>query len=368
MSVPLFDLARGWPEERDEILALVDGIAAAGAFMLGEELRAFEAEWAGYCGTRGAVGVSSGTSAIALALRALGAGPERDVIAPPHTFMATIEAIAATGARPVLADIDPATGCLDPAAALAVATPATAALVAVHLYGHAARVDALAAAGVPVLEDAAQAHGATLDGRRVGGLGAAAAFSFYPTKNLGAFGDAGAVTSDDEGLLDTVRSLRHHGSAPGDANRHVLLGGGTERLDNLQAAVLRVKLRALDARNAARRAAAARYRELLADLPLELPADDPGHVYHLFVVQVDERDRVLAALRAGGIGAAVHYPTPVHLQPALRHLGHGPGDFPRAERAAARSLSLPAFAGITEAEQAQVAAALARALELAAVS
>jgi dTDP-4-amino-4,6-dideoxygalactose transaminase len=201
----------------------------------------------------------------------------------------------------------------------------------------------------------------------VGSLGAAAAFSFYPTKNLGAFGDAGAVTSDDEDLLDTVRSLRHHGSDPGDANRHLLTGGGTERLDNLQAAVLSVKLRSLEARNAARRAAADRYRELLAGLPLELPADDPGHVYHLFVVQVDERDRVLGALRAEGIGAAVHYPTPVHLQPALRHLGHGPGDFPHAERAAARSLSLPAFAGITEAEQAQVAAALARALDVAAV-
>ena len=180
------------------------------------------------------------------------------MIAPPHTFIATIEAIAATGARPLLADIDPATGCLDPAAALAAATPATAALVAVRLYGRPARMGALAAAGVPVLEDAAQAQGATLDGRRVGSLGAAAAFSFYPTKNLGAFGDAGAVTSDDESLLETVRSLRHHGSDPADANRHVLAGGGTERLDNLQAAVLRVKLRALDARNAARRTAAER--------------------------------------------------------------------------------------------------------------
>jgi dTDP-4-amino-4,6-dideoxygalactose transaminase len=362
VPIPLFDVARDWAAERDEVLAKVDEIAATGAFTLGEELRAFEAEWAAYCGTAGAAGVSSGTAAIELILLALGAGPEREVVAPPHTFFATIEAIAATGARPVLADIDPATGCNDPRAAAAAVTAATAAVVAVHLYGHPAATGELTGLGVPVVEDAAQAHGAVAGDRRAGSLATAAAFSFYPTKNLGAFGDAGAVTSDDEALLDTVRSLRHHGSAAGDANRHELAGGGTERLDNLQAAVLRIRLRALDARNAARRAAAARYRELLAGLPLELPAEHPGHAHHLFVVQVDDRDRVLAALRADGIGAAVHYPTPAHLQPALRALGHGPGDFPHAERAAARSLSLPAFAGIGEAEQAEVAAALSRAL------
>ena len=360
--LPLFDLTRAWPGERERILALVDGIAASGAFSLGDELVAFEREWAAHCGARGAVGVSSGTAAIALVLRALGAGPGRDVVTVPHTFIATLEAIHSTGARPVLADIDPVTRCIDPAAAGAALTTETAALVAVHLYGHPAPAGELAALGVPMVEDAAQAHGGWLGDRRVGTLGTAAAFSFYPTKNLGAFGDGGAVTSDDEELLDTVRSLRHHGSAPGDANRHVRADGGTERLDNLQAAILRVKLEALDARNAERRAAAARYRELLEPLPIGLPADHPGHVYHLFVVELDARDRVLAALREQGIGAAVHYPTPAHLQPGWSGLGYAPGDFPHAERAAARALSLPLFPGITEEEQERVATALSRAV------
>jgi dTDP-4-amino-4,6-dideoxygalactose transaminase len=217
---------------------------------------------------------------------------------------------------------------------------------------------------VPVLEDAAQAQGAELDGRRIGGSGHAAAFSFYPTKNLGAMGDAGALTCDDPELAETVRSLRFHGSAPGQPNRHERVGA-TGRLDTLQAAMLRLKLRHLDEWNDQRREAAARYRELLAGLPLELPPEDPpgaSQVFHLYVVEVDDRDRVLGELREQGIGAAIHYPTPAHLQPAYRDLGYAPGDFPAAERLAARCLSLPLFPGITEPETERVAAVLRAAL------
>jgi dTDP-4-amino-4,6-dideoxygalactose transaminase len=362
--LPLFDLTRDWPELRAEALAVFEQIAATGAFTLGRELAAFEAEWAAYCGTRGAVGVSSGTAALELVLRALGAGPGRQVVTVTHTFVATVEAIGATGATPVLVDVDPATACIDADAALAAAAsaPDAAAIVPVHLYGRLAAMAALGAAGLPLVEDAAQAHGAVAGGRRAGSLGVAGAFSFYPTKNLGAFGDGGAVTSDDEELLAAVRSLRHHGSADGDANRHVRADGGTARLDALQAALLRLKLRRLDAANADRAAAAARYRERLAGLPVDLPPAQAGSVDHLFVIELDDRDRVLTALRDAGIGAAVHYPTPVHLQPGWRHLGYAPGDFPHAERAARRCLSLPLFAGITEAEQERVAGALTAAL------
>ncbi len=362
--LPLFDLRRQWPTLREEAMATFERIAAAGAFSLGEELEAFEAEWAAYCGTRHAVGVSSGTAAIELALRALGVGAGDEVITVAHTFVATVEAVAATGARPVLVDIDPATRCIDPAAAYAAIGPRTAGVVAVHLYGRPAPMDALSGLGVPVIEDAAQAHGATLDGRRVGGLGAAGCFSFYPTKNLGAMGDGGAVVTDDDDLAAAVRSLRHHGAALEDANRHVRCGG-TERLDNLQAAILRLKLRRLDSDNEHRRAIAERYREALGDLPLGLPPDDgpeDGAVHHLFVVDVDERDRVRAALHDDGVLAGVHYPTPVHLQPGWRWLGLGPGDLPATERFAARALSLPCFPGMHEEEQDQVVEALRRIL------
>ena len=362
--LPLFDLRRQWPTLRGEAMAVFERVAAAGAFSLGEELEAFETEWAAYCGTRHAVGVANGTVAIELALRGLGIGPDDEVITVAHTFVATVEAIVATGARPVLVDIDPATRCIDPAAARAAMGPRTSAVVAVHLYGRPAPIEQLSALGVPVIEDAAQAHGATLGGRRVGSLGAAGCFSFYPTKNLGAMGDGGAVVTDDEDLAAAVRSLRHHGSAPDDANRHVRWGG-TERLDNLQAAILRLKLRRLDSDNEHRRWIADRYREVLAELPLGLPSEDEpeGHsVHHLFVVDVDERDRLRAALRDAGVLAGVHYPTPVHLQPAWRFLDLREGALPITERAAARALSLPVFPGMRDSEVDRVAAALKRAL------
>ncbi len=362
--LPLFDLRRQWPMLREQTMAAFERIAAAGAFSLGEELEAFEAEWAAYCETRHAVGVANGTAAIELTLRGLGIGPGDEVITVAHTFVATVEAITATGARPVLVDIDPATRCIDPAAARAAMGPRTTAVVAVHLYGHPAPMDMLSALGVPVIEDAAQAHGATLGGRRVGSLGAAGCFSFYPTKNLGAMGDGGAVVTDDDDLAPAVRSLRHHGAAPDDANRHVRWGG-TERLDNLQAAILRLKLRHLDSDNEHRRLIADRYRKALGDLPLGLPPDDEPEgraVHHLFVVDVDERDRVRAALRKDGVLAGAHYPTPVHLQPGWRWLGLRPGDLPATERAGARVLSLPCFPGMREEEQERVVDALRRAL------
>jgi dTDP-3-amino-3,4,6-trideoxy-alpha-D-glucose transaminase len=366
--LPLFDLARRWPAERDAVLAAVERVAAAGAFSLGSELAGFEAEFADFCGAEHCVGVANGTVALELALRACGAGPGSEVVTVAHTFVATVEAIAATGATPVLVDIDPATRCIDPTATAAAIGPATAAVVPVHLYGRPADMDAIDAVcdarGIAVIEDAAQAHGARLGERRTGTLGRAGCFSFYPTKNLGAMGDGGAVVSDDAELAAHVRSLRHHGSEPGDANVHARIGR-TERLDNLQAALLRLRLARLDADNEARRALAARYRERLAGLALTLPPEDEPamtSVYHLFVVELDHRDDVLAGLRAGGIGAGVHYPTPVHLQPGWRHLGYGPGDLPACEAAAARVLSLPLFPGMRADEVDRVCAALEAAL------
>jgi dTDP-4-amino-4,6-dideoxygalactose transaminase len=367
-GVPLIDLGRQYEPIAPHARRVFDRIAAGGAFVFGAELEAFEAEFAAYCGTEHCVGVSNGTDALKLGLQAIGVGPGSEVVTTAMTFIATVEAIAATGARPVLVDVDPTTRNIDPAGVEAVLGPETTAVLPVHLYGRPAPMGELGpvcgAAGVPMLEDAAQAHGASLEGRRAGALGAVAAFSFYPTKNLGAMGDAGAVTTDDGEVAEIVRSLRHHGAAPGDGTRHVR-AGWTARLDNLQAALLRLKLPHLSGWNDERRGAAERYREALGDLEgVTLPRPDPDggtQVFHLFVVELDERDRVLAGLREEGIGAAVHYPAPVHLQPAWSQLGE-PGAFPAAERLAARALTLPVFPGITPAEIDRVAAALRRAL------
>jgi len=363
--VPLVDLTRLDAELMDELRRAFDETVATGAFTLGDELERFEAEFASYCGAAHCVGASDGTNSLRMALEALGAGPGREVVTVPNTFVATVEAIAATGARPVLVDVDPETRNMDPERLAAAVTPSTAAVVPVHLYGRPAPMDELreAAGSAPLVEDAAQAHGAELGDRRTGGLGAAGSFSFYPTKNLGALGDGGAIVTDDAELAERVRSLRHHGAAPDDANRH-LRPGSTARLDNLQAALLRPKLRRLDGWNDERRAAAALYRAALDGLPLRLPAEDDGarQVYHLFVVEVENRDLVLASLREGGIGAGVHYPTPIHLQPGWSGLGYAEGDFPAAERLAASVISLPVFPGIQEAEVERVAAALRDAL------
>ena len=363
-GVPFVDLNRAHAPLQDELASAFERISRSGSFILGAELEAFEAEFASYCGAAHCVGISDGTEALRLALLALGAGPGREVVTVPSTFIASVEAIAATGATPVLVDIDPATRCMDPDGLADAVGPDTAAVVPVHLYGRLAPMDEIrAAAGdVPLLEDAAQAHGARAGDRRAGSLGAAAGFSFYPTKNLGALGDGGAVVTDDVEIASMIRSLRHHGSAEGNANEHVR-AGATSRLDNLQAALLSVKLPHLDGWITERRQAAELYRHALADIPVELPPEDPEdgvQVFHLFAVEVDGRDDVRAALRDAGIGAAVHYPNPAHLNGAWSHLGSR-GDFPAAERLAERTLSLPMFPGIEEREIEQVAEALAAA-------
>ena len=315
-------------------------------FILGADVAAFEREFAAYCGVDHAVGVDSGMSALELALRAMGVGPGDEVIAPANTFVGTTFPIAAAGARPVLVDVDPETSTLDPAQLAAAITRRTRAVVPVHLYGQCADMSAILRIarehGLLVLEDACQAHGARWGDRRAGSLGDAAAFSFYPSKNLGASGDGGMVVTRDLALAERVRLLRNYGQR--EKGRSEVLAFN-RRLDTLQAAILRVKLPRLDAWNAARRAHAAAYDGVLADLPLVRPRAGAGreHVWHLYVVRVPRRDAVRAALAEAGIGTGVHYPVPIHLQPAHRDLGYSQGDFPVAEQLAGEILSLPMY-------------------------
>jgi dTDP-4-amino-4,6-dideoxygalactose transaminase len=362
-AVPLVDVRAAYRTQQAELDAAVAGVVSGGGFILGPEVEAFEAAFARFCGTRRAVGVASGTAAIHLALTALGVGPGDEVVTVAHTFTASAEAIAHAGARPRFVDVDEATGGMDPKA-LAGAVAGAAAVLPVHLYGlpvdMAAILGVAGEAGVPVVEDAAQAHGATLvlgDGqgpRRAGSLGRLAAFSFYPGKNLGAFGDAGAVTGDDDELAERVARLRDHGRT--SKYEHAEVGWG-ERLDALQAAVLRVKLERLAAGNAARERLARRYDQALAgvgDLVPPARVDGRTSAWHLYVVRTRHRDELLAACRAAGIGAGAHYPVPLHLQPAWRHLGHARGDLPATEAWAAECLSLPLYPELTEAQQARV--------------
>ena len=329
-----------------------------GAFVLGPDVAAFEQEFAAYSGTSRCVGVANGTDAVELALRAAGIQAGDEVIIPANTFVATAGGVVRAGAVPVLVDCDPHCLLLDPTGIEAAITRRTKAIMPVHLYGQLAPMPEIMAIaerhGLLVVEDAAQSQGADHRGRRAGTWGAAAATSFYPGKNLGAYGDAGAVVTRSDELADAVLALRNHGSTV--KYQHPRLGFNS-RLDTLQAVVLRAKLARLDDWNAQRNAAAARYGELMADLePVQLPATLPGnsHVWHLYVIQLDERDRVVAALNASGIGAGIHYPVPVHLHGAYAHLKHTRGDFPVAERSAGRILSLPLFPGITADQQDRV--------------
>jgi dTDP-4-amino-4,6-dideoxygalactose transaminase len=344
--VRFVDLTAQMAELDREITEAVSGVIRRADFILGAEVAEFEHEFAAYCEVAHAVGVDSGYSALELALRALGVGPGDEVITQANTFIATVSAIIAVGARPVLADCD-AQGASDPAAFAAVITPRTRALIPVHLFGRVADMPAILelarGAGLVVIEDACQAHGARLDGRRAGSWGAASAFSFYPGKNLGALGDAGALVTDRDDVVETVRALRHYGQRVKYV--HDVAPAFNRRLDTIHAAALRIKLRRLDTWNANRALIADMYRAGLAGSPLELPArEEPGrHVYHLFVVQSDQRDQLRAHLSDSGIETGIHYPIPLHLQPALRNLGHAAGDFRNAESLAARSLSLPMF-------------------------
>jgi dTDP-4-amino-4,6-dideoxygalactose transaminase len=366
-AIPLVDLRAAHAEVAEEVAEGLDRVLASGAFVKGPDVAAFEAEYAAFCGVDHCVGVANGTDAVELALRAAGVGPGDGVVLPANTFVATAGAVVRAGARPVLADVDDEHLLLDPAdAGRAAADAGARALVPVHLNGQLAPMTPLAAlaerAGLVLVEDAAQCQGATQDGRQAGSWGAAAATSFYPGKNLGAYGDGGAVVTRDRELADAVRLLGDHGAPRKYA--HTTLGFNS-RLDTLQAVVLRAKLRRLAAWNQARRDAAARYDTLLAGLDgVRLPRVAPGntHVWHLYAVRVPERDRVLRALEDEGVGAGAHYPVPVHLQPAYAFLGHGPGDFPVAERAADEILTLPLYPQITAGQQERVVEVLAKAV------
>jgi dTDP-4-amino-4,6-dideoxygalactose transaminase len=366
MRIPLVDLAAQQAEVHVEVRAGLDEVFATTAFVGGPAVGRFEEAYAAAVGARHCVGVANGTDALELALRAVGVGPGAEVVLPVNTFVATAEAVSRIGAVPVLVDVDPAHLLVDPAAVRAAVGPRTAAGVPVHLFGQVAPVEEVAKiaadAGVPLVEDAAQAQGARRHGRPAGSLGLAAGTSFYPGKNLGAAGDAGAVTTDDAAVAHRVRALAGHGSTR--KYQHDVVGMNS-RLDTVQAVVLEAKLRRLAGWNERRRAAAARYDALLRGLPaVRPPRTDPANedVWHLYVVQVPDRDRVLAALLEAGVGAGVHYPVPVHLTGAYRHLGLGRGAFPVAEAAADRILSLPMHPHLTAAQQEHVVEVLGRAV------
>jgi dTDP-4-amino-4,6-dideoxygalactose transaminase len=367
ITVPFGDLKRQYAALADELSAAAVRVLASGWYVLGAEVSAFEREWAAYCGAEQAVGVASGAEALYLALAALGVGPGDEVITVANACMYEPAAIMQTGATPVLVDIDEATHNLDPALLEAAISPRTRAIMPVHLYGRLADMPAIceiaARHGIPVVEDAAQAHGAwRLDAegrqRRAGSWGALACWSFYPSKNLGAAGDGGAITTSDPALAERLRRLRQYGWG----SKYVVAeaGGRNSRLDELQAALLRVKLRRLDEGNALRHERVAWYREGLAGSGLELPPDEPGHVFHLFVVASDERDALRARLLERGVACDIHYPVPAHRQPAYTALHSA--SLPRTERAAARILSLPMFPELTREEVAHVCEVLRTAI------
>jgi dTDP-4-amino-4,6-dideoxygalactose transaminase len=355
--LPLVDLRAQYRAIEDEVLAAIRGVLESGHFVLGPETEAFERELAAFCGTPHAVGTSSGTSALHLALLAAGIGPGDEVITVPFTFVATVAAIEYTGARPVLVDVRPDSFTMDPALVEAAVTARTRAIVPVHLYGQTADMDPILevarAYGLKVIEDACQAHGAEYRGRRAGSLADAGCFSFYPGKNLGAYGEGGAVVTADEELAGRVRQLRHWGQGARYVHE---LKGFNYRLEELQAAILRVKLRHLEDWTEARRRHASRYDELLSGV-LPTPAEMPyaRHVYHVYAVRTTDRESLQRSLLDAGVQTGIHYPVPVHLQPAWADLGHGPGAFPESERAAAEVLSLPMFAELTDDAIARVA-------------
>ncbi len=346
MKVKFVDLNRQYQALKPEIDHAIARVLDRTDFVLGEEVRRFEEEFAAYCQTNYAVGLDSGTSALELGLRALGIKAGDEVLVPANSFIASALAVSFTGATPVFVDVDPVTYNIDVGQLVQRITPRTKAIMPVHLYGQPAGMDAIMEIAerysLFVIEDACQAHGARYKRRRVGSIGHAAAFSFYPGKNLGAYGDGGALVTNDPQIADRVRMMRNYGQRE---KYHHLSMGWNRRLDTLQAAVLRVKLRYLDGWNALRRRWAARYDQLLQDCDVVRPvASPPGeHVYHLYVIQVEERDRLQAHLAANGIATGIHYPIPIHLQPVYTALGHRVGSFPVTERCAPRLLSLPMF-------------------------
>ena len=363
MSIPLVDLRAQHDEVADEVRARLDDVFATTSFVGGPDVGAFEREYADHVGAAHCVGAANGTDALELALRAVGVRPGGEVVLPANTFIATAEAVSRIGAVPVLVDVDPDSLLIDPALVERAIGERTQAVVPVHLFGQVAPVEAItdlcAPRGIPVVEDAAQAQGARRHGRPAGSLAAAAATSFYPGKNLGAAGDAGAVTTDDPEVADRVRLLGAHGSRTKYVHDVI---GMNSRLDTVQAVYLRAKLARLERWNQLRREAADRYADLLAGVDgVRVPRSLPGNldVWHLYVVRVGDRDRVLAGLGEAGIGAGIHYPVPLHLTGAYAGLGLGPGTFPVAEEAAGEILSLPMHPHLTADQQGRVAAALA---------
>jgi len=359
--IPYADLRRQYRAIKPEIDEAVLRVLDSTQFILGEEVAAFEREFAAYCGTADAIGVNSGTSALHLALLAADIGPGDEVITVPFTFVATAAAIVYTGATPVFVDIDPETFTMAPAAIEQVITPRTKAILPVHLYGHAADMDPILdiarRRGLVVIEDAAQAHGAAYKGRPCGSMGAMAAFSFYPGKNLGAYGEGGAVVTSDPALAKKIRVMRSWGE---ERRYEHSVKGFNYRMDGIQGAILRVKLRHLEAWTGARRARAAEYARAFAGSGIATPVERPDcrHVYHVYAVRLSQRDSARAALQAAGIQTGVHYPIPIHLQPAHADLGYGRGDFPVSEQAASQVLSLPMFPEMTVEQVEQVAAAV----------
>lgn len=358
-SVPFLDLRAQHDPIRSELLAAVEEVINQNAFAGGPFVQKFEEEFAAYCSTQYAVGVGNGTDALWLALLALGVGPGDEVITVPATFMATAEAISYCGATPVFVDIDEETYTMDPSGLEGAITAKTKAIMPVHLYGQMADMDPIMEIanrhGLPVIEDACQAHGAEYKGRKAGSIGRAGCFSFYPGKNLGALGEAGAVVTNDSNLAARIRVLREHGQERRYYHSQI---GWNARMDGMQAAMLRIKLRGLARGNAARRAHAEQYLAALRGTPgLGLPtvADYALPVFHLFVVRVSDRDDVLDRMARRGIACGIHYPRPIHLQEAYRSLNQGPGSFPVSEQCGREVLSLPMFPELTESQISTVA-------------
>ncbi len=359
--IPFVDLKAQYHSIKSEVDAAVLGVLESTAFVLGGEVKQFEEEFARYSSAKFGIGVNSGTSALHLALLAAGVGPGDEVITVSMTFVATVAAIGYTGARPVFVDVDPVSYTMDPALIEAVITPRTKVILPVHLYGQMADMDPIMEIArrhnLVVIEDAAQAHGAEYKGRRAGSIGDLGCFSFYPGKNLGAYGEGGMVVTDNPEYTRVIRMLRDWGA---EKKYEHVLKGYNYRLEGIQGAILRVKLRHLEDWTEARRAHAHRLNALLAETGLKLPEEVAGrrHVYHVYGLQVDERPRWQQTLQEQGVSSGIHYPIPVHLLPAHADLGYKKGDFPVSEQIASRELSLPMFAELTEEQIDQIVAAV----------
>lgn len=365
MAIPLLDLKAQYLTIKDEIDAAVLGVLDSARFILGPEMKALEKEIAQYCGVAEAVAVGNGTDALVLALKALGVGLGDEVITSPFTFFASAETVAQVGAKPVFVDIDPVTLNMDLSQLENMITRKTKAIIPVHIFGQMVDVERVmeiaARHDIKVIEDAAQAIGAEYNGKKAGSIGDAGTFSFFPTKNLGAYGDGGMIVTNDEHLAAELRMLRFHGCQTKYYHEKI---GYNSRLDEIQAAILRVKFRHLDSWNEARRQAAAGYDQLLQGLPLSLPGRDPkaNPIYHLYVLRTDKRKQVMAQLSEAGIANAIYYPVPLHLQKAFRDLGYKEGDFPVAERAAQEALAIPCYPELNREQQEHVAAVIRSAL------